>query len=136
LGVGRSVFSGSVYPRWRLKEGGDDRLWSAQERGEQGRGIDAALLRGAQHRGEHLLGLGPARGTVAAPTHLAGHHRGTECLFGAPIGGIERRVKQKAEDGVVLAVEMRSESADRRDATAPPVQEPAEPLDKAAAGHC
>ena len=49
-------------------------------RGEQARdevgGVEAALLRGAEHRGQDLLGLSPARGAMTTAAGLARDHGG------------------------------------------------------------
>ena len=46
--------------------------------------------------GEHLLGVGAVPGAIAA-ADLAGDDGGPNGLFGAPVGGVDRRVPQKAE---------------------------------------
>jgi len=55
----------------------------ALEGDEDGGRIEAALLRGAEDRGEPLLGLRAAAGAIAAAAHRAGDHRGPPGMFGA-----------------------------------------------------
>ena len=85
---------------------------------------------GAEHRGEHLLGLCAAGGAVAAATHLPGDDGGAEGLFGAPIGGIERRIKEEAEDRVKLDDEMRLKPLHLHVSTRRAREQAAEPLDQ------
>lgn len=96
---------------WRLEDV-EDRGPRRLQRGDDERGrIEAALLGGSEDRGKHLLGLGPARGAIAAPAHLAGDHGGPQGMLGAPIGGIERRVDEEAEDGLEFGPQMGGEAA-------------------------
>lgn len=80
---------------------------------EQGRedigGIELALLNGAKHAGEYLLRLRAAVGAVAA-TDFAGDDGGTQGLFGAPVGGIDRGIEQKGEDRRVFDREVRGKA--------------------------
>ena len=100
LGVGRCLFSGSVYRRNRAQTWGHHRRGRGQERDQQIRDIEATLIGGAQHTGEDLLTLRAVGGSIPAAAHLARDDGRTQGVFGAPIGGVEGRVKQKAEDGV------------------------------------
>ena len=59
--------------------------------------------------GEHLLGVGPVAGVIAA-ADLAGDDGGADGLFGAPVGRVDGRVPEKGEYGRELGVEMRSEA--------------------------
>lgn len=61
---------------------------------------------GAQHAGEHVLTVGAAGGAIPAATHLAGDDGGPEGLLGAPIGGVQGGVEEKAEDGVEFGDEV------------------------------
>ena len=45
------------------------------------------LVGGPHDAGEHLLGVGAVAGTMTA-TDVAGDHRGSDGLFGAPVGGV------------------------------------------------
>jgi hypothetical protein len=47
-----------------------------------------------------LLALGPALRAVAAAAQCARDDGGTPRLFGAPVGGVVRRIETTAEDGV------------------------------------
>ena len=71
----------------------------AQHRGEQGGQVEFALARGAYDAGEDLLGVGALAGAVAA-AHFADDDGGPDGLFGAPVGGVDRRVPQKREEGL------------------------------------
>ena len=125
-----SVFSGSVYRRSSLQHGRDGGRRGAKQRDEESRGIEPALMGRSEHRGEHLLGLCAARGAVAAATHLPGHDGGAEGLFSAPIGGIERRIKEEAEDRVKLDDEMRLKPLHLHVSTRRPREQAAEALDQ------
>ena len=48
-------------------------------------------------------------GTITA-TDFAGDHRGSDGLFGAPVGRVDGRVPEKGEHGGELGVEMHSEA--------------------------
>jgi hypothetical protein len=50
--------------------------------------------------------VGATRGAIAA-THLADDDGGTQGLFSAPVGRVDRRVEQKREDRRVIDREMR-----------------------------
>ena len=51
---------------------------------------------GTHDAGQHLLGVGPAPGAVAA-ADLTRDHCGSDGLFGPPVGGVDRRVAQEEE---------------------------------------
>src|SRR5207247_564632 len=51
-------------------------------------------------------------------TDLAGDHRGAECLFRAPVSGVDLWVEKKREDAGEFARKVRGEPLDGRDATA------------------
>lgn len=113
-----------------MKDVGDRRRGRAKQLDEEIGGVQAALMSGPEHRGEHLLGLCAAGGAVAAATHLPGDDGGAEGLFGAPIGGIERRIKEEAEDRVKLDDEMRLKPLHLHVSTRRAREQAAEPLDQ------
>ena len=87
---------------------------------------------GAYNAGEDLLGVGALAGAVAA-AHLTGDDGGPDGLFGAPVGGVDRRVPQKGEDGGEFDGQVGSEAlgvVQRRRV----VDQPAEPGEQSAAG--
>jgi hypothetical protein len=95
--------------------------------------LETALTRGSKLAREHLLGDGTARGAIAAATHLSRNHGTTERLFGTPGGRIDGGIKQKAEEGRPLPIQMPDEcpnGAYRGRA----VQEGGEPSDQPTAG--
>ena len=55
------------------------------------------------------LGVGTVAGAVAA-AHLADDHGGPDGLFGAPVGGVERRVPQEEEHGREFVGQVRREA--------------------------
>ena len=59
--------------------------------------------------GEDLLDVGALAGAVAA-AHLADDYGGPDSLFGAPVGGVDRRVPQEREEGAEFAGQVRSEA--------------------------
>ena len=73
---------------------GDDGAGGAQHRGDQRRQIEMALAGGAHDAGEHLLGVGAVAGAVAT-ADLTDNDGGTDGLFGAPVGGVDRQVPQE-----------------------------------------
>ena len=73
---------------------GDDGVGGAQHRGDQRRQIEMALAGGAHDAGEHLLGVGAVAGAVAT-ADLTDNDGGTDGLFGAPVGGVDRQVPQE-----------------------------------------
>ena len=82
---------------WRQrKRFGHDGFGGAQHRGDQRARVEMALAGGAHDTGQHLLGVRPAPGAVAA-ADLAGDHRGADGLLGPPVGGVDRRVAQEEE---------------------------------------
>ena len=79
-----------------------------------------------------LLGVGALAGAVAA-AHLADDDGAPDGLFGAPVGGVDRRVPQEREDGGEFAGQVRGETlgvVQRRRV----VDQPAEPGEQSAAG--
>ena len=87
---------------------------------------------GAYNAGEDLLGVGALAGAVAA-AHLTGDDGGPDGLFSAPIGGVDRRVPQKGEDGGEFDGQVGGEAlgvVQRRRV----VDQPAEPGEQSAAG--
>ena len=95
--------------RRKAEELGDGGFRGAQQRGDQRRQVEAALAGGAHDAGEHLLGVGTVAGAVAA-AHLADDHGGPDGLFGAPVGGVERRVPQEEEHGRKFVGQVRREA--------------------------
>ena len=100
-----------------------------EERDQDIGGVEAALVGGAQDAREHLLTVSPATRPIAAATHLARDHRRSQRLLGAPIGGIERGIKEKAEDGVVFDDEVSLKPAHAEEPTGRARQQVAEALD-------
>ena len=70
---------------------------------------DSALACGAHDAGEDLLGVGALAGAVAA-AHLADDDGGPDGLFGAPVGGVDRRVPQEGEEGGEFDGQVRGEA--------------------------
>ena len=103
-GTGRA--SEAVVPALRPSRGrrrkpecvGDDGIGSAQHRGDQRRKVEVALAGGANDAGQHLLAVGAVTGAVAT-ADLADNDGGTDGLFGAPVGGIDRQVPQEEKHG-------------------------------------
>ena len=87
-------------------------------------------MRGAEHRGEDPLRDGASYCGVVGAGHLGGGHSSAERLLGAPVGGVEREVEGKLEDGRKLDTEMRRESLHISD-TAGLAQAVAESLEEA-----
>ena len=104
-----------------------------EQRDEQIGGIEAALIGGAQHAGEDLLTVRAAGGAIAAAAHLAGDDGGAQGLFGAPVGGVERRVEEKAEDGVEFDDEVLLKASHPEPPTGRALQQAAEALEVVAA---
>ena len=73
-----------------------------KQRCDEVSGVEAALLCGSQHGREDLLRLCPADGPIAAAARFARDDSGAERVFGAPIRGVERGIKEEAEDGIVF----------------------------------
>lgn len=73
-------------------------------------GVEAALTRGADDTGEDLLGVGAAIRAIAS-THFAVHHSGPERMFSAPVGRVNRRFEEEAEERGQFHREMRGEAA-------------------------
>jgi len=57
------------------------------------------------------LGLCAADSAIAAAAHFARDDGGAQCVLGAPVGGIERRIEEEAEDGLEFGPQMRREAA-------------------------
>ena len=109
-----------------------DRLRGTQQIGEDDGGVELALLNRAEDAGEYLVRVGTARGAVAT-THFAGDDGGTQGLFSAPIGRVDRWVEQKREDRRVFDREMRGEPLSNA-ATARLIDESIEPILQMTAG--
>ena len=88
---------------------GNDGAGRAKHRDDQRGEVELTLLGGPHDAGEHLLGVGAVAGTITA-TDFAGDHRGSDGLFGAPVGGVDRRVPQEGERGREFAVQMGGEA--------------------------
>ena len=109
-GTGRA--SEAVVPALRPSRGrrrkpecvGDDGIGSAQHRGDQRRKVEVALTGGAHDAGQHLLGVGALARAVAA-TDFAGDDGGTDGLFGAPVGRVDRQVPQEEKHGSEFEVD-------------------------------
>ena len=87
---------------------------------------------GTYDAGEDLLGVGALAGAVAA-AHLADDDGGSDGLFGALVGGVDRRVPEEREDGGEFAGQMGGKAlgvVQRRRV----VDQPAEPGEQSAAG--
>ena len=91
-------------------------------------------MRRAQKRREDVLGLRAPSGAIAAATHFARDHGRPECVLGAPVGGIERWVEEKAEDGVVFSGEMHREASCVGEAARPTREQAPEAIHVRAAG--
>ena len=72
----------------------------AEQRHDEVGWIDATLVRRTEDAGEHLLAIGTACGAVAAAAHLARDDGGAQRVLRPPVGRVERRVEEKAEEGV------------------------------------
>ena len=92
------------------------------------------LLRGAEDRGEHLLGVCAADGAIAAAAHLARDDSGPQGVLGAPVRGVKRGLEKEAEDGVEFGREMRGEAPCIGEPTRPSGQHVAQAIDIGAAG--
>ena len=89
---------------------------------------------GAYDAGEDLLGVGALSGAVAA-ADLADDDGGPDGLFGAPVGGVDRRVPQEGEEGAEFSGQVRGEALGvvmRRRV----VDQPADLGEQSAAGGC
>lgn len=107
----------------------------AQQPDEEISDIEVALVRRAKDGREDLLSLCTVPGTVPTSTHLARDDSGSERVFGAPVGGVERGVEEEAEDRVVIDIEMIGEATDTADTTRAAGDEATQPLQIVAAGH-
>ena len=76
---------------------GNDGAGRAEHRDDQRGELELTLVGGPHDAGEHLLGVGAVAGTITA-TDFAGDHGGSDGLFGAPVGGVDRRVPQEGEE--------------------------------------
>ena len=88
---------------------GNDGAGTAKHRDDQRGEVELTLVGGPHDAGEHLLGVGAVAGTITA-TDFAGDHGGSDGLFGAPVGGVDRRVPQEGERGGEFAVQMGGEA--------------------------
>ena len=75
--------------------------------------VQVALLRRAEDTGEDLLGVCAPGGAIAT-RHLAIDDGRPQGLFGAPVGGVDRGIEEKAEEGGEFDAEMRGEAAHGR----------------------
>lgn len=75
------------------------------------------------------MGLRAARGAIAAAAGLARDHRGPQRVLGAPVGGIQGRVEEEAEDGVVFSGQVPGEASGVGKAARPVVEEPPQSVD-------
>jgi len=98
-------------------------------------GIEAALIDGAEHAGEHLLTVSAASRAITAATHFARHDGGPQRVFGAPVGRVERGVKEKAEDGVEFDDEVLLKASHTKMTTGRALEQAAQPLNVLAARH-
>ena len=76
--------------------------------------VETALAGGSKDARQHLLSDRAPRGPIAPTAYLSRDHRRPDRLFGAPSGGVNRRIKEKREEGVPLAIQMPHESSDVR----------------------
>ncbi len=131
-----SVFSGSVYrtdcPEHRRYGGCGCR----EQRDEQIRCIEGALAGGAQHTGEHLLTVRTTARAIAAAAHFARDDGRAQRVLGAPVGGVEGRVEQKAEDGGEFDDEVLLKPSHGESATRRALQKLAQPLEVLPARDC
>src|SRR5688572_13579420 len=74
----------------------DDWCWRVQQVDEDVARLEIAQPCGLNHTGQDLLGLRAAWRAIPA-RHLAIHHRGPDRLLGTPVRGVEREIKQEAE---------------------------------------
>ena len=82
---------------WRQRKSfGHDGFGRAQHRRDQRARVEVALAGGTHDAGQHLPGVGPAPGAVAA-ADLTRDYCGADGLFGPPVGGVDRRVAQEEE---------------------------------------
>ena len=72
--------------------------------------VQAPLTRRADDAGEDLLGVGAAIRAIPS-TDFAVHDGGAQRLFGAPVGRVDRRVEEKAEEPLQFDDEMGGEAA-------------------------
>ena len=83
----RRPASGGRRQRKRL---GHDGFGGAQHRRDQRARVEVALAGGTHDAGQHLLGVGPPPGAVAA-AHLAGDHRGADASWWLRHGSHKKR---------------------------------------------
>lgn len=93
----------------------DDGLGGAEERREDDGGVELALLSGPQDAHEDLLRVGAAHGAIAAAAHRARDDRGPHGLLGAPVGGVEVRIHEEAEERGEFDGQVPCEALDLRD---------------------
>ena len=95
---------------------GDGGLGRAKEFDQHLGRVELALLSGAQHAGEHLLGVGAASRTIPAADLSVDDGR-TQGVLGAPVGGVDGGVEEKAEERRQLGAQMGGESLHVGDGT-------------------
>ena len=133
--LGGLCLAGQLCRSRRTEGGRHHRRGRREQRDEHRGGIEPALVRGAEHAGEDLLAGGAACGAIATATRFPGHDGGPERLLRAPIGGVERRVEEEAEEGRKVIVEMLLELRDAPVATGAARQQAAESLEVLPPGH-
>jgi hypothetical protein len=82
-----------------------------EQRGEDTGGVESALVGGAEHGGEHLLGTRAARAAIAA-TDLARDDGGADRLLGSPVGRVDVGIAEKREERLGLDRQMGDEALD------------------------
>ena len=91
-------------------------------------------MRRAQEGREDLLGVCAAKGAIPATTHFARDDGGPECVLGAPVGSVERRIEEEAEHRVVFGGEMDGEAPRVGQATGPTREQMPEAIEVGAPG--
>ena len=96
----------SVVPSgWREERRGDAGHALAEEVTENPEWIELTLAARTKQRREHVLRLRAEPGAITA-RDFAIHDGGSERLFRAPVGRVDRRVVQETEERRPLAVQM------------------------------
>ena len=94
-----------------MQVGCDGEDGGAQEVGDHGVGVKLALCGGADEGGEDVLCVCASPGAIAA-ADFAGDDCRTDGLFSAPVGGVDGRVAQKAEQCGPFGAEVIGETLD------------------------